>query len=226
MERPPLGNTSNGVSLLAGATNVQIGGSTGLSQNVISANKANGVSILTNSNNNRISHNRIGTTVSDAPLGNVGSGIAIQSSGNIIGGANANFRNVIAGNAHGITLSGATASNNTIAFNTIGIDTASNVGRGIQFVSGASGNTVGPSNTIRRNETGIRVNDGSVNNKITRNSIGENINLGIDLFPSAGATANDGADADSGGNLLQNSPAISGSPLLIRSRFGNRIQGP
>lgn len=211
----PLGNTSNGVSITAGATNVQIGGSNGFSQNVISANKANGVSILTSSNNNRVSRNRIGTTVSDAPLGNVGSGIFIQSSGNTIGGVNASFRNVIAGNANGISLSGATATNNKIAFNMIGIDTASNVGRGVQFVSGASSNTVGPGNTIRRNETGIRVNDGSINNRITGNSIGENINLGIDLFPLAGANANDGADADGGGNMLQNWPTISGSPVLI-----------
>lgn len=211
----PLGNTLNGVSLTSGATNVQIGGSSALSQNVISANKSNGISILANSNNNRVSRNKIGTTVSDAPLGNVGSGIAIQSSGNTIGGANVNFQNVIAGNANGITVSGATAINNTIAFNTIGTDTAPNVSRGIQFLSNASSNTVGPSNSIRRNETGIRINDGSIRNKITQNSISENTNLGIDLFPSAGVTANDASDADTGANLLQNTPVISASPLLI-----------
>lgn len=211
----PLGNTLNGVSLTSGATNVQIGGSGALSQNVISANKSNGISILANSNNNRVSRNKIGTTVSDAPLGNVGSGIAIQSSGNTIGGATASFQNIIAGNATGITVSGATAISNTIAFNTIGTDAAPNAGRGIQFLSNASSNTVGPSNTIRRNETGIRVNDGSIRNNITRNSISDNVNLGIDLYPSAGVTANDAADADIGGNLLQNTPVISGAPLLV-----------
>lgn len=210
-----LGNANNGVTLSSGATNVQIGGSVALAQNIISANKGNGVAILTNSDNNRISRNRIGTTVSGAPLGNIVAGIAILSADNTIGGANASFANIIAGNAQGITLKGETARGNEILFNTIGTDTASNVGAGIQFVSGASRNTVGPSNTIRRNETGIRVNEGSVENKITRNKIGENINLGIDLFPSEGATANDGTDADNGGNLLQNFPVISGSPRLV-----------
>ena len=210
-----LGNTGNGVLLTSGATNVQIGGSTGLSQNVVSANGVSGISILNSSHSNRISRNRIGTTLAGAPLGNAGSGIFIQSSGNTIGGANANFANVIAGNAHGIALSSATATDNTITFNTIGTDTASNLGRGIQFVGGASSNTVGPGNTIRRNETGIQVSDGSIKNKITRNSNGENINLGIDLFPTVGATAHDAADADSGGNLLQNWPTIPSAPLLI-----------
>ena len=74
---------------------------------------------------------------------------------------------------------------------------------------------MGPGNTIRRNETGILVSDGTIRNKISRNSIGENINLGIDLLPSAGATANDGADADGGANLRQNFPVVNGSPLLI-----------
>ncbi len=212
----PLGNASNGISLTSGANNVQIGGSTGLSQNIVSANKSNGIAIL-NSNNNRVSRNRIGITTSDSPIGNVGAGIFIVGANNLIGGANANFKNTIGGNGQGITLSGATAKSNTISFNTIGLDTASNAGSGIQFVSGASQNVVGPSNTIQRNETGVRVNDGSIKNRITRNSINENINLGIDLLPAAGATANDGSDADTGANLLQNWPAISGSPTLFGS---------
>ena len=212
-----LGNSRDGVTLTTGATNVQIGGSTTLAQNYISANRANGISILVNSNNNRVSRNWIGTSVTSTALGNVGSGITIQSSGNTIGGADTNFKNVVAGNAQGITVTGATAINNTIAFNTIGIDTAPNFGRGIQFLTGASRNTVGPSNTIRRNETGILVNDGSVRNRITQNAIGSNFNLGIDLLPFSGVTANDANDADTGGNLLQNTPVISAAPLLIGS---------
>lgn len=210
-----LGNTGNGVLINSGATNVEIGGSTGIAQNVISANGANGVTIAAGANGNRVSRNRIGTTLTGAALGNAGSGIFMQSSNNTIGGATAAFANTIAGNTQGITVSGAGATNNTISFNTIGTDTASNVGRGIQFSSGASSNTVGPNNTIRRNETGILVNADTIRNRITRNSIGENINLGIDLFGAAGATPNDGTDVDTGGNLLQNFPSVSGNPLLI-----------
>ncbi len=213
----PLGNTANGISLTAGATNVQIGGSTGLSQNIISANKSNGISILSDSNNIRVSRNRIGLTTADASLGNEGSGIFVAGPNNLIGGINANFKNIIGGNGQGITLTGTAAKNNTIKFNVIGFDTAPNVGSGIQFVSGASENIVGPSNAIRLNGTGIRANDGSIKNRLTRNSISENFGMGIDLFPAAGPTANDGSDADTGANLLQNWPAISDSPVLIGS---------
>lgn len=209
-----LGNSSNGVLLMDGATDVQIGGSTALSRNIISANKANGISIQSGANNNLVSRNRIGTTIAGAALGNIASGIFIQSSGNLIGGANGTFANIIAGNAQGITLSGGTAANNVIKFNTIGTDTVSNAGRGIQFVGGASGNTVGPFNTIRRNETGILINNGSIRNKVTRSVVSENINLGIDLSPAAGANANDPSDNDSGGNQLQNWPTISSCILL------------
>ena len=210
-----VGNTGNGILLTSGATNIEIGGSSGIAQNVIAANGANGIVIGVNSNSNRVSRNKIGTTLAGAPLGNAGSGVFVQSASNTIGGINAAFANTIAGNTQGVTLSGAGATNNTLAFNTIGTDVAPNIGRGIQFVSSASSNIVGPNNTIRRNETGILVNDGSIRNSIRRNLISENLNLGIDLAPSAGATPNDGSDADVGGNLLQNFPAISGSPLVI-----------
>lgn len=210
-----LGNTGNGILLTSGATNITIGGSIGTAQNVISANGSHGISIATNSNSNQVSRNKIGTTVAGASLGNAGSGLFIQSANNTIGGVSAAFGNTIAGNTHGITLSGVGATSNTVAFNTIGTDIASNVGRGIQFISSASSNTVGPGNTIRRNETGIFVSDGSNGNSIRRNSIGQNTNLGIDLFPVSGATPNDGSDADVGGNQLQNFPVVSGSPLLL-----------
>ncbi len=209
-----LGNTGSGVLLTDGATDVQIGGSTALSRNLISANQSHGISIVSGAVDNRVSRNRIGTTLAGAALGNIGSGIFIQGSGNMIGGANGTFANTIAGNAQGVTLSGAAAVNNIIKFNTIGTDTASNVGNGIQFISGASDNIVGPGNTIRRNQTGVAVNNGSVENKVTRNDIAENTNLGIDLIPAAGATANDPSDNDSGGNQLQNWPSISSCILL------------
>ena len=210
-----LGNVGSGVLINGDATNVQIGGTTAISRNVISGNGASGVTIAINASNNRVSRNRIGVNLSGAALGNASSGVLIQGPNNTIGGANSTFANIIGGNANGITLSGADATNNAIKFNTIGTDTAPSVGRGIQFIGNASGNTIGPMNTIRRNESGIRVNNGSTENKITQNMISDNTNLGIDLFPSAGVTANDAADADNGGNRLQNFPQFSGNPLLL-----------
>ncbi len=166
-------------------------------------------------NKQSVSRNRIGVNTAGAARGNTNAGIAIQGPGNTIGGVNATYANIIAGNPQGIVLSGSSATNNVISFNTIGTDTAANTGRGIHITGGASTNTIGPKNTIRRNDTGLRIDDGSIANRITQNSIAENINLGIDLTPSAGVTANDAGDADNGGNRLQNFPQMSGNPLLI-----------
>lgn len=212
-----LGNSGSGVLIFSSATNIQVGGTNATSRNVIAANGASGITISSSATNNRVSRNRIGVNTAGAARGNTNAGISIQGPGNTIGGSNATFTNIIAGNPQGIVLSGASASNNTISFNMIGTDTVSNTGRGIQISGGASTNTLGPKNTIRRNETGIRVDTGSIENRITQNSIAENINLGIDLFPAVGVTANDGGDADTGGNRLQNFPQISGNPLLVGS---------
>lgn len=215
-----LGNAGSGVILFSSATNIQIGGTNAISRNVIAANGSSGISISSTATNNRISRNRIGVNTAGAARGNTNAGISIQGPNNTIGGANVTFANIIAGNPHGIILSGTSATNNIISFNTIGTDTASNTGRGIQITSGASNNTIGPRNAIRRNETGIRVDNTSIENRITQNSISENINLGIDLLPAAGLTPNDGGDADTGGNRLQNYPQFSGNPIL----FGNDLE--
>ncbi len=210
-----LGNTGSGVQLTSGATNVQIGANTPISQNVIAANGTSGVSISKDSSNNRVSRNRIGVNVSGGPRGNGNAGVIIQGSNNTIGGASAAFANIISSNPQGIVLSGVNATNNTIAFNTIGTDSSANTGRGIQVSGGAASNTIGPKNTIRRNETGIRINSDSIKNKITQNSISENINLGIDLLANIGLTANDPGDADSGANRLQNFPTLASNPVLV-----------
>ncbi|MCC6511446.1 MAG: hypothetical protein IT423_20270 [Pirellulaceae bacterium] len=204
-----------GVLLLAGANGVVIGGDTS-KRNLISGNTGSGVYIALNSNNHTISGNYIGTNVSGtAPLGNGIAGITVLSSGNQIGGASSRLANRIAGNPVGIAISGSAATLNTIRFNTIGTTTVPNTGSGIQFTSNASGNTVGPSNTIQGNQTGVRVNDGSINNRITRNSFSSNTNLGIDLLPLPGINPQDAGDADGGANRGQNSPTFVGSPLKI-----------
>ena len=77
----------------------------------------------------------------------------------------------------------------------------------------ASNNTIGGTefgegNSIAFNRIGVRVAAGTGNGILT-NSIYENAGLGIDLGPE-GATPNDPADADVGGNNLQNAPVITG----------------
>lgn len=211
----PLGNVGSGVLLFSSATNVQIGGTNSISRNVIAANGAAGINFSSSANNNRVSRNLIGVNTAGVARGNAVAGISLQGTNNTIGGANPTFGNTIAGNPHGITLTGTSATNNTVAFNIIGTDTASNTGRGIQITGGASTNTIGPKNVIRRNDTGIFINVGSTQNRVTENSISENVNLGINLLPGAEITANDAGDADTGANLLQNFPVIASNPILV-----------
>lgn len=212
----PLGNAGHGVLINANASGIIVGGSTALAGNLISANGASGITLAVNSGGNEVQGNLIGTNSNaSGPLGNGTSGITVQSTKNRIGGPDPRFGNTIGGNANGISLTGAAATLNVISFNNIGTLVAPNISRGVQFSTGASGNVVGPENSIVKNETGVRVNDGSIRNRIVQNSFFENTNAGIDLYPGAGINPQDPGDADGGGNLRQNSPTINGSPLKI-----------
>ncbi len=214
-----LGNGGSGVLLSAGATNVRVGGGNPTSRNIIAANRGSGVFISSTVNNIEVTRNRIGVDLNGAALGNIGTGVAIQGSSNVIGGSSATLANIIAGNAQGILLSGSSATGNQIAFNTVGTSAARNIGAGIQ-VSGASNNVIGPGNAIRHNDTGVRIDANSSQIRITENSIANNTNLGIDLLPAAGATPNDVGDSDVGANRLQNFPLMTADPELI----GNDLQ--
>lgn len=210
-----LGNAGHGILINAGATDIQIGGTSDRERNIISANGASGVTVAINSSSNRIVGNFIGANVSaTAPLGNGSAGVNLQGSENQVGGPNSGFGNIIIGNANGVSLSGAGAVLNSIFENTIGTNQFGNLGRGVQFLSGASRNTL-LGNIITSNDSGVRVSDGSTRNKITRNAIFQNVKTAIDLFPGAGQNPQDAGDADVGGNNLQNSPTIDGSPLKI-----------
>lgn len=87
-----------GVRLEAGAVNNIIGTSSGT--NVISGNDTNGVEIADASNGNVIANNLIGLAGDGTtPLGNNQRGIYIKdSTGNLVGGASASDRNIIAYN--------------------------------------------------------------------------------------------------------------------------------
>jgi hypothetical protein len=86
-----------------------------------------------------------------------------------------------------------TSSDNTIAFNTIGMDPYA---------------AIPLPNGTRTAFGGIRITGGS-GNRITRNVIAYNHNLGIDLGGD-GVTPTDPGDDDGGANALQNFPLITG----------------
>jgi hypothetical protein len=166
---------------------------------------------------NIIQGNFIGTDPDGASsTGNIGDGVQIYSAGNLIGGDKPAARNVISGNrGHGIVLDGSNAVGNVVRGNWIGLgaDGSSPLGNGLDGIAvrnGAAGNRLGPDNVIAFNGlNGVLLEptagDG---NAVRSNAIFGNGTLGIDLGGD-GATANDGTDADSGPNQLQNFPMIT-----------------
>jgi titin len=129
--------------------------------------------------------------------------IASGATSNVIGGT-AGAGNVISGNNNtGVVFSGAGTTGNVLRGNRIGVAASSgtalgNAFAGVLITGGASGNEVGGTaaasgNVIARNgTTGVRIEPGA-GNKVLRNSIFANGQLGIDIGP-AGVTSNNPAD--------------------------------
>jgi parallel beta-helix repeat protein len=126
-----LGNLSDGIQVGKFAESITIGGSASAAGNIISGNQGNGIAITTSGH--KILGNFIGTQIDGkSALGNGASGILIQASNTVIGGAGASERNTIAFNVlNGVAVSSAGAGNgNSILANfiysngAIGIDLA------------------------------------------------------------------------------------------------------
>jgi CSLREA domain-containing protein len=233
------GNGSNGVAVFSGdITNTIIGGTTPAARNLVSGNGGTGVGMgdgsteESPSDNVRVQGNYIGTDRSGTQqIGNGASGIFLSNVSNaIIGGTTASSRNVVSGNsAGGLDLSDVSSSRmlgNRIGTSAGGTGALGNNLYGV-FIQGfggaASFNKLGDgtaegSNTIAfNNGDGVRQFGTGIGNRISRNSIFSNFDLGIDLKDD-GPTTNDGdnpntsqvdPDSDTGPNGLQNFPAIS-----------------
>jgi hypothetical protein len=144
-----------------------------------SYNALKGISIKDRASNNTVSQNVVGSNKQGGiVLDNLGQGVPTG--------------NRILNNRVGISRNG-TAIGNVLS--------------GIHIIS-AQTTVIGPGNIVANNPVGIQI-DGtdSDRNKITRNSIYNNTNLGIDLAPT-GVTPNDSGDGDSGPNEQLNFPVL------------------
>lgn len=238
-----LGNSQDGI-LIAGASGSQIGGVNPNDNNIILGNGGNGISIVADINlpasNNVITGNYIGHTFGSVQaVGNDGSGIMIQASGNTVGGTTAAARNLIVGNkVNGIALNGALATSNLVQGNYIGVGAdgttaLGNSNNGIQISDNAANNTIGGTtgvtpggactgacNLIANNgaataqtaKAGLYLDPtASAGNAIRGNAIFNNGSVaGIGIdLGTPGSTADDASDADTGPNDLQNFPVIA-----------------
>ncbi|HWE35205.1 MAG TPA: right-handed parallel beta-helix repeat-containing protein [Isosphaeraceae bacterium] len=199
-----LGNGFNGVFLGdygdvgSPATGVTVGGTTSGAGNVISGNRADGVSIHgAGTSGMSVQGNKIGTDKDgNAALANSNSGVLItDAADNTIGGAEAVAGNVISGNSqYGVGIAGSRARGNVVQGNKIGTDRggAAPLGNGFSGVyvgdgtdfypsapGSASGNTIGGTeagagNVISANKNhGVSINGvGASGNVVQGNEIG------------------------------------------------------
>ncbi len=194
-------NGDNGIEFGGTAHGNIIGGfdPSVIPQTAVSANGGYGIAFFDMANNNTVSNTFLGTDVGGiAAIGNALGGILLGGSAfnNTIGGTGTNpsDRNLISGNlGPGITIDGATGNRitgNLIGLLSDGVTAQGNIGAGVLITGNATDNRIGDAttnagNTIAFNTTsGVAVESGS-GNAIRKNSIHDNIALGIDL--SAGA---------------------------------------
>jgi hypothetical protein len=183
------GNGSAGISFAGGAHHNTIGGSTSGTGNVISGNAFQGVTIDGSSQNlvhgNFIGLDKNGTAV----IANNSAGVSVfnGAQSNTIGGTAAGARNVISGNTfQGVTLDGASTSQNVVAGNLIGLD-ATGINsfansEGVAIYNSAHDNTIGGTTAGSRNFIcgstyyGVSMNNSGTNDNLVQgNSIGLNV---------------------------------------------------
>ncbi len=231
---PSVGNSDLGVYLRAGGNFV--GGTAAGTRNVISGNGGHGVYVnAVVGGSSRIEGNYIGTdSTGTRARPNLQMGVLIGGGSAIVGGTAAGARNVISGNAsHGVSVtssSGSTLQGNYIGTDANGTAALGNGSAGVNLSGGGSnqvgGTDPGARNLISGNAShGVHIASGG-RNRISRNAIYANGGLGINLEGGTqdafGVTANDPGDGDSGPNILQNTPQLTGATT---TSSGTTIRG-
>jgi hypothetical protein len=230
-------NTPTGVVVRDGKSNT-IGGASSEMRNIVSGNRT-GVSIA--SDRNQIVGNYIGTDRSGTiSIGNSLRGIIIMGAFNIVGGSNAEERNVISANSYGVAISGMNARKNVVAGNFIGLEAFGSVilknGRGIEILYGAAENTVGGTtagagNVISgSNESGILLEETS-GNSIFGNLIGTDATGTVALGNHVGISIRSdakrnfiGGPVEGEGNLISGN-SDKGIQIFRAGADSNVVQG-
>lgn len=137
---------------------------------------------------------------------NIGISIAGQANGTVVGGVLVTERNVISGNSVGVLIQNTGTTGNTVLGNYIGTSAFGNAAignaTGVLIQDSASNNTIGGStlnaqNRVAFNATGVKMIGNTFFNRIRRNLVYSNDQLGIDLGGD-GVTPNDPNDVDTG----------------------------
>lgn len=204
-----------GLMLAADAKGNMIGGENDSDRNIFSGNLYAGIEVTDQgTENNIIRGNFIGVDISGNSALPNSNGIIVSAltkhleiSDNVIS-ANSDFGLVITDRADSITVAG-----NKIG---TGLDISTDLGNGasgILIAGGATNNFIGMpdrGNIIANNDSAgiVLMDETTLNNRISQNSIFNNQYAGIEIFPQ-GINENDNGDTDSGCNNLMNYPVIT-----------------
>jgi len=222
---------------LAGTSENIIGGATPGAGNLISGNTGEGIVI--EGDDNRVQGNFIGTDATGLlALGNQQDGVSIRrGSGNLIGGIDANMRNVIAGSVFGnsVGIVGFDTFGNTIQGNFLGTDRTGNVPllystayAGIGMGGGSHDNLIGgtgsnDANVIVGPTHAVVIHDG-YDNTLQRNTIGVGANGITPLNPNLDTAVR--LDFGSTGNEIRNNRIAFGDVgVFSGNNTSNTIDG-
>ncbi len=208
----PLPNSEDGISIVAGAHDVRIGGRAAGEPNYIGGGLT-GIDISGAATRRiRIVANHIGLAPDGRTLAASVFGIRLREAEDVvIGGARADANVIVAATDAGVLLEAvaqAAVRANRVGLGPDDVPLGNNVG--VRLRDGASDNLVQENRIGGNRGAGIEVlGVASQRNKLTRNVFLDNAGLGIDLGGD-GPTPNDARDRDAGPNALLNAPAITG----------------
>ncbi len=234
-------NSTGGVAIVDAPANV-IGGPSSAARNVISGNKQTGLIITGAASANWVQGNYIGLDITGAKrLANTGTGMQVESVGNVIGGAAAGAGNVISGNGQNGVFLTAESGNCSVSGNTIGTDFTGttrlgNALTGVRIESSA--NLVGGQDTLARNLISGNTNSGiyvygaaASNNVVQGNYIGVDFSGSLALgngyagISISNAPANTiGGPAPGAGNIIS-ANSLDGLSLAGKTATATTIQG-
>jgi hypothetical protein len=232
----------NGLSLLGPDSTGSDSSNSVIRGLVINDFDSSGISL--GGNGNTIEGNFIGTDPSGTEKEGNFDGVDVGGTNNIVGGTSPAARNIISGNGeNGVVVAPQLDRNllsrnkiwgNYIGTNKDGTKPLGNAIRGV-WVRGSSGNTIGGLKSEKANKIAFNRYNGVLiqeftfegipanGNRVLRNSIYSNGELGIDL-EGDGPTPNDNKDRDEGPNTLQNNPrltsaATTGTKITIQGHL-------
>ena len=216
----PQTNTFYGVALFGTHSNIVRGSAT--APQVISGNGQIGIYLAFDAHQNRIEGNFVGlNTIGSAALPNQ-YGIVVGAPENRIGGGAASNRNVVAGNAIGLYLSGSACWGNLVAGNYIGTSSGGTTpipgSGGIRLDGGASNNVIRGSAAAPQLIAGIPaagifvIDAGTMGNVIAGNTVGLDV-FGNVLSNQTGIALNGVTNNQVGGTAPGDGNVIAGNTL-------------